>query len=97
MLQEKDQKIAMLEAQISQAGENTASAAKQMSPEEFMKMNQQVEKINAIKMRISDVSSNVEDVVLSTDADSNLMDAMEQGHSLLSTCMLRMIDGQEAA
>ena len=56
-----------------------------------------MEKINAIKMRISDDSSNVEDVVLSTDADSNLMDAMEQGHSLLSTCMLRMIDGQEAA
>lgn len=53
---------------------------KTMTPEEFMKMNVQVEKISAIKSRVSgDNSGDDNNIVLSDSTDNNLMDAMLEG------------------
>jgi len=56
------------------------AAVKTMTPEEFMKMNVQVEKISAIKSRVSgDNSGDDNNIVLSDSTDNNLMDAMLEG------------------
>ena len=83
MARKKDLLIASLEAQLAETktmSQAPVASVKTMTPEEFMKMNVQVEKINAIKTRVSgDNSGDDNNIVLSDSTDNNLMDAMLEG------------------